>query len=99
MAVATKRKLEMMSYLNSGYDVMNYFAKFEKIIPHSINYTKFYDCWKSNARIRPGGFFAPHPYKIGSQNTPYKLGLRKDTPLIRIYGHGGLSNFLQSVVK
>ena len=46
-----------------------------------------------------GAFFAPHPYKIGSQNTPYKLGLRKDTPLIRIYGHGSHSNFLQSVVN
>ena len=46
-----------------------------------------------------GDIFAPLPYKIGSQNTPYKLGLRKDTPLIRIYGHGSLSNSLQSVVK
>ena len=27
----------MTSYLNIGYDVMNYFAKFEKfLIPHSI---------------------------------------------------------------
>ena len=26
----------MMSYLNNGYDVMNYFAKFEKLLPHSI---------------------------------------------------------------
>ena len=26
-----------------------------------------------------GGFFAPPPYKIGSQNTPDKLGL-KETP-------------------
>ena len=42
---------------------------------------------------------ASPPYKIGNQNTPYKLGLRKDTPLIRIYGHGSLSNFLQFVVK
>ena len=23
-----------------------------------------------------GGFFAPPPYKTGSQNTPYKLGLK-----------------------
>ena len=46
-----------------------------------------------------GGFFAPHSYKIDSQNTPNKLRLRKDTPLIRIYGHGSLSNFLHSVVK
>ena len=26
----------MTSYLNNGYDIMNYFAKFEKFIPHSI---------------------------------------------------------------
>ena len=26
----------MMSYFNSGYDVLNYFAKFEKFLPHSI---------------------------------------------------------------
>ena len=26
----------MTSYLNNGYDVMNYFAKFEKFIPYSI---------------------------------------------------------------
>ena len=71
MAVATKRKSEMTSYLNNGYDVMNYFAKFEKFLPHGII------IWKSNARVRPGGrgFFAPPPYKLGSQNTPYKLGL------------------------
>ena len=65
----------MTSYLDSGYDVMKYFAKFEKFIPQ-YNYTKFYDYRKSNARVRPGGFFAPPPYEIGCQNTPYKLGLR-----------------------
>ena len=26
----------MTSYLNSGYDVMDYFANFEKFLPHSI---------------------------------------------------------------
>ena len=26
----------MTSYLNNGYDVMNYFDKFEKFLPHSI---------------------------------------------------------------
>ena len=26
----------MTSYLNNGYDIMKYFAKFEKFIPHSI---------------------------------------------------------------
>ena len=36
LAVATKRRSEMMSYLNNGCDVMNYFAKFEKFLPRSI---------------------------------------------------------------
>ena len=36
LAVATKRKSEMTSYVNNGYDVMNYFAKFEKFLPHRI---------------------------------------------------------------
>ena len=31
-----KAKSEMTSYLNNGYDVMNYFAKFEKFMPHGI---------------------------------------------------------------
>ena len=26
----------MTLYLNNGYDVMNYFAKFEKFLPHSL---------------------------------------------------------------
>ena len=26
----------MTSYLNNGSDIMNYFAKFEKFLPHSI---------------------------------------------------------------
>ena len=71
LAVSTKRKSEMTSYLNNGSDVTKYFAKFEK-------HTKFYDCRKSNARVRPGReLFAPPPpkYKLCSQNTPYKVGL------------------------
>ena len=36
MVVMTKGKSEMMSYLNNGYDVMNYFAKFEKFLPDRI---------------------------------------------------------------
>ena len=33
LAVATERKSEITSYLNNGYDVMNYFEKF---LPHRI---------------------------------------------------------------
>ena len=61
LAVTTKQKSEMTSYLNNGYNVMNYFAKFEKFLPHST-LVKFYDCRKSNARVRPGGgLFCPLP--------------------------------------
>ena len=56
----------MTSYLNNGYDIMKYFAKLEKFLPHKIIIP---DCRKSNARVRPGG-----PYEIGNQNTPYKIG-------------------------
>ena len=37
LAVVTKQRSEMTSYLNNGYDVMNYFAKFEKFLPHNIS--------------------------------------------------------------
>ena len=36
LAVATKRKSEMTSYFNNGYGVINYFSKFEKLLPHKI---------------------------------------------------------------
>ena len=54
---------------------MNNFAKLEKFLSQ-YNYTKFYDCRKSNARVRPGSFLPPPPYKLGGQNTPYKLALK-----------------------
>ena len=58
LAVATKQKSEMTSYLNNGHDVMNYFAKFENRTSW-YNQTKFYDCRTSNARVTLGGFYAP----------------------------------------
>ena len=65
----------MTSYLNNGFDVMKYFAKFEKFIPHSIIIPSFMTIGSQMPELDwGGGFFAP-PYKIGSQNTPYKLGL------------------------
>ena len=61
------------------------FYKIWKILTPQYNHTKFYDCWKSNARVRLGAFFASSlPYEIGSQNTPYKLGL---TPCFCWLGH------------
>ena len=61
LAVATKQRSEMTWYLINGYDVMNYFAKLEKFVPHIIIMPSFSDCQKSNAKVRPGDFFAPPP--------------------------------------
>ena len=67
----------MMSYLDNSYDVMKYFAKFEKIIPHSIIIPSFMNIGSQMPELDQGGaFLPPPPYKIGSQNTPYKLGLK-----------------------
>ena len=62
----TKRKSEMTSYLNNGYDVMNYFAKFEKFLPHRIIIPSFMTVGSLMPELDRGGF---PPYKIGSQNT------------------------------
>ena len=35
-AVTPQWKSEMTSYLNNGYDVMNWFAKLDKFRPHNI---------------------------------------------------------------
>ena len=93
----------MTSYLNNGYDVMKYFAKFEKFIPYSIitpsfmtigsqmkyfakfgkfiHYSIIIPSFVTIGSQMPeldrggGAFCPPPPYKIGCQNTPYKLGL------------------------
>ena len=66
----------MTSYLNNGFDVMNYFAKFEKFLPRSIIIPSFMTVGSQIPELDQGGLFAPPPsYKIGSQNSPYKLGL------------------------
>ena len=58
-------------------DVMKYFAKFEKFIPHSIIIPSFMTIRSQMPELDRGGLFAPPPpYKIDSQNTPYKLGLK-----------------------
>ena len=79
--VATKRKSEMTSYLNNGYDVMNYFVKFEKFLSHSIIVPNFMAVGSQMPELDLGAFCPPPPppYKlqslVGSQNSPYKLGL------------------------
>ena len=86
MAVATKRKPEMTSYLNNGYDVINYFAKFEKFLPHSIIMPSFMTIRSQMPELDRG--LPPPPYKIGSENTPYKFGL------IWTYRTGGPKMFI-----
>ena len=67
----------MTSYLNNGYDVMNLFAKFERFIPHSIIIPSFMTIRSQMPELDWRWLFCPFlPYKIVSQNTPYKLGLR-----------------------
>ena len=67
----------MTSYLNNGYDVMKYFAKFEKFIPHSIIIPSFMTTGSQMPELDRGAFLPPPPpYKIGNQNIPYKLGLK-----------------------
>ena len=62
LAVATKEKSEMTSYLSNGYDVMNYFAKFEKFLPRWIIIPSFMTV----------GSQVP---ELDRRGTPYKLGL------------------------
>ena len=63
----------MMSYLNNGYDVLNCFAKFEKFLPHSIIISSFMTVGSQMPELDLGRGLPP--YKIGSQNAPYKLEL------------------------
>ena len=60
---------------------MNYFAKFEKFLPHSIITPSFMTVGSQMPESDGEGLFAPlPPYKLGSQNTPYKLGLSEENP-------------------
>ena len=61
LAVATKRKSEMMSYLNNGYYTMNYFAKFEKFIPHGIILPSLMNIESQMPELNRGGLFCPPP--------------------------------------
>ena len=65
----------MMLYLNNGYEVINYFAKFEKFLPHSIIIPSFMTVGSQMPELDQGAFLPP-PYKMGSQNTTYKQGLK-----------------------
>ena len=54
---------------------MNYFAKFEKFLPHSIIIPSFMTVRSQMPDLDREAFLLPPPYKLSSQNTPYKLGL------------------------
>ena len=57
---------------------MKYLAKFEKFIPHSIIIPSFMTIGSQMPEFDRGAFLQPPPpHKTGSQNTPYKLGLKK----------------------
>ena len=71
----------MTSYLDNGYDVMKYFAKFEKFVFNSIIIPS------QMPELDRGLFLPSPPYKIGCQNTPYKLGLRETFHLLSMFCH------------
>ena len=50
------RKSEMTSYLNNGDDIMNYFAKFEKFLPHSIIILSFMTVGSQMPKLDQGPF-------------------------------------------
>ena len=51
----------MTLYVNNGYDVINYFAKFEKFIPQGVIKPSFMIVGSPMPELdRGGGFFAPH---------------------------------------
>ena len=80
----------MISYLNNDYDVMNYFAKFENFLSHSIIIPCFRTSGSQMLELdwgEGGGAFLP-PYKIGIQNTPYKLGLNANLLISLIPSNG-----------
>ena len=54
-----KRKSEMTSYLNNGYDVMNYFAKFKKFLPRSIIIPSFMTVGSQMPELDWEGFLPP----------------------------------------
>ena len=59
------------SYLNNGYEIMNYFAKFEKFLPHRIIIPSFITVRNQMPELDGEAFSSPlPPYKLGSQNTP-----------------------------
>ena len=70
LAVAINWKSEMTSYLNNGFDVMNYFAKFEKFLPHSIITPSFMIVESQMPLLDWGAFLPPPPKKTRYSKYP-----------------------------
>ena len=51
----------MTLYLNNGYEVMNCFAKFGKVLAHSIIIPSFMTVGSQMAELKREGHFAPSP--------------------------------------
>ena len=49
----------MTSYLDNGYDVMKYFAKFEKFISHTIIISSFMTIGSQMPELDQGAFCPP----------------------------------------
>ena len=74
----SRPRLEMTSYSDNGYDVINYFCCFGKFLAYTVP-TRFHCCQMRNDRIRlgvggGGGAFCP-PSVTGVSQTPSKIGL------------------------
>ena len=93
----SKRKLEMTSYLNNSYDVMNSSAKFETFLPHRIITLSFMTVGSQMPELEGGGGGAKTPpHKLGSQNTPYKLGFISQVLIVAGLNCTNLSNPLKA---
>ena len=73
----------MMSYLYSGDDVMDCFAKFETFLPHNIIIPIVMTV--GGQMTETGGTFYP-PYILGCQNTPYILGFSQYRQFLQFLG-------------
>ena len=86
----------MTSYSNSGYDVMNCFAKFEKFLPHSIITPSFRTVGDQMLELDKG-LFAPSSYRLGCQNTPYILGLRFRQQMVTSLAADKIADFVDKL--
>ena len=51
----------IFKYLSNGYDIMDYFAKFEKFLPHSIIIPSFMTVGSQMSELDQGGFLPLPP--------------------------------------